>query len=301
MSIRLVKSVDEAFLITHAGKFHADECMATAIISKRYSKELTLARVFKAPDPENFIGIIYDIGGGSLDHHQLGGNGCHANGIPYAACGLVWRTFGRMLLQEKYLIDDDAIDKVFNKIEFDLICGIDAIDNGINDTLYQMYNISSIISPMNPSWDEGQDKSDSLFMQAVEFCETLLDRVITRTISTVKAKTLVEKAISKAKSENSKVIIFDQYLPWQDTVYEKQEYDGFLYVVFPSNRGGYNVQAINVSKGDFMLRKSLPIAWRGNPSATGVPECTFVHNNGFIAACDTLESAIKLANLAVQA
>ena len=53
-------------------------------------------KVDKYVNDENTI--IYDIGFGKYDHHQKGGNGVRKNGVPYAACGLIWKDFGKDLI-----------------------------------------------------------------------------------------------------------------------------------------------------------------------------------------------------------
>ena len=87
-------------LITHNSVFHADEAMATAILSCFYNRSnvtiLRTNKVDKYVNDENTI--IYDIGFGKYDHHQKGGNGVRKNGVPYAACGLIWKDFGKDLI-----------------------------------------------------------------------------------------------------------------------------------------------------------------------------------------------------------
>ena len=50
--------------------------------------------------PEDFDGIVYDIGRGKYDHHQLNKR-VRENGIPYAAFGLLWEEYGSHFLGEK--------------------------------------------------------------------------------------------------------------------------------------------------------------------------------------------------------
>lgn len=79
-----------------------------------------------------------------------------------------------------------------------------------------------------------------------------------------------------------------------------------MYVIFPSNRGGYNVQAVPPELGSNAQRKPLPEAWAGAPAAelqriTGVATATFCHPGRFMCGADTFEDAIKMAKLAVEA
>ena len=73
---------------THAGKFHADDVFATALL-QIIRPDIRIARGFVVPD--DFDGIVYDIGFGMFDHHQEPRE-YRANGIPYAAFGLLCAT-----------------------------------------------------------------------------------------------------------------------------------------------------------------------------------------------------------------
>ena len=62
---------------THAGKFHADDVFATALL-QILRPDIKITRGFTVPD--DFDGIVYDIGFGMFDHHQepreYRANGC---------------------------------------------------------------------------------------------------------------------------------------------------------------------------------------------------------------------------------
>ena len=88
-NITITNDITTANAITHGGIFHADEVFGTIILSK-VMDNIVLARTFKVPEDIADDVIVYDIGGGDFDHHQLGGNGTRADGIPYASCGLLW-------------------------------------------------------------------------------------------------------------------------------------------------------------------------------------------------------------------
>ena len=68
---------------THAGKFHADDVFATALL-QILRPDIKITRGFVVPD--DFDGIVYDIGFGMFDHHQEPRE-YRANGVPYAAFG----------------------------------------------------------------------------------------------------------------------------------------------------------------------------------------------------------------------
>ena len=113
---------------THHGRFHGDEVMATAVL-----KEIFDIEVVRTRDPKVLEGLdlVYDVGNGEFDHHQAD-KVYRENGIPYAACGLIWRKFGKeaILLQEPSLTQEE-VDSVFGYVDGVLVEGIDALDNGL--------------------------------------------------------------------------------------------------------------------------------------------------------------------------
>ena len=75
---------------THGGKFHADDVFSTALL-QIVRPDIKITRGFTVPD--DFQGIVYDVGGGLFDHHSEPRE-TRPNGVPYAAFGLLWRGAG---------------------------------------------------------------------------------------------------------------------------------------------------------------------------------------------------------------
>lgn len=81
---RMTKTYDCA--ITHGGRFHADDVFSARLLKMVYP-DIRIIRTFTVPD--DFEGIVFDIGGGKYDHHQKDSD-IRDNGIPYVAfdyCG----------------------------------------------------------------------------------------------------------------------------------------------------------------------------------------------------------------------
>lgn len=293
-NITIAISIDQASHITHGGVFHADEVMATAILSAIETVDLN--RTFRVPEDTN--AFVYDIGGGQYDHHQRGGNGARENGVPYSSAGLIWRDFGRKLV---------SCDEAWNFVDQGLIQGIDAVDNGVLpgvDYPAKPASISNLISGFNPDWDSEQ-KPDDAFLEAISFAQGVLARAITSAESKARAKALIDEAI---KASEDQIIVLPQFAPWQEYVLTSTDAKAAdaLYVVFPSNRGGYNVQAIPDAIGSFGNRKPLPEAWRGVPAndlqaVSGVSDANFCHKGGFIGGADSLDGALAMARKAIEA
>ena len=120
---------------THGGVFHADDVFATALLL--YIKpDLEICRGYQVP--EDFDGLVYDIGFGKYDHHQENRR-VRKNGVPYAAFGLLWEEFGSEILGEKEA----------RKFDEDFVQPMDLADNtGLEHLL------SLLIADRNPSWKE---------------------------------------------------------------------------------------------------------------------------------------------------
>lgn len=296
-TITVTKNVETARFITHGGIFHADEVMASIALSTLYG-DIEVARVFKVPEDTN--AFVYDIGLGTYDHHQAGGNGRRENGVPYAAFGLVWRDFGDRILAA-YGCPEELIADAKKRVDEEFVQPIDGLDNGYarttGEAAYRSLELSQVISFMNPNWDS-KETSDDAFERACAFASIAFEVAVASAISAVKATGVVREAIAASKNGIMELPFF---VPWQEPLFadETGAADELLYVVFPSNRGGYNVQCVPVAPGSFECRKAFPEAWRGTPKESGVEGCTFVHPNGFLAACADRESAFELAARAV--
>ena len=191
--IEIVKELKEANCVTHGGKFHSDEIFATVILSKILTN-IKLIRVNEVTDSmrESIANkLVYDIGGGEFDHHQAGGNGQRDNGVKYASCGLIWKSYGKKYL-EKCNVKKEHIEELFLQIDKDLIQYIDANDNGQStkiDTDYKFVELASVISAFNPCWNETVN-TDECFMHAYEIAKKYFERFIAREIAKNEAKEL---------------------------------------------------------------------------------------------------------------
>lgn len=262
---------------THAGIFHSDDVFSSALL-RILNPNITIERGNK--DPDRYDGIVFDIGGGKYDHHQKDRK-IRSNGIPYAAFGLLWQEFGHMLLEEE---DAKAFDEEF-------IQSLDQSDNlGIENILAQC------IGDFNPSWDEHTD-ADQAFFQAVSMAETILKN---RFKSVRSKREAFNRVRAKIKDPNAQIFIMEESMPWKEAVIGT----GIIYVVFPSIRGGYMVQAVPEDDNRDLLKRPFPEKWRGTDAAelkrlSGIETFCFCHMTGFLCAADTQEDAIKIAEMAL--
>ena len=302
MNIGITKNIEEANCITHNGTFHCDEVFSTILFSKLLEKVI----VCRTSDLEKITGeqYVYDVGGGELDHHQFGGNGERENGVKYSSCGLVWKKFGKEIIK---IYTDKNIDEIWNMMDRNLIQCIDAGDNGqipTIDTEYRMVQIANIISEFNPNWDEDANP-DEKFMEAIKLADIVFTNEIKNVISKVNAKEKVEKAISNSKDG---IMTLEKFLPWKEILLESNSNKAKLinFVIFPSNRGGYNIYTVPERLGSFESRKLFPKEWAGLrdqelQKVTTVQTARFCHNKCFICVTDTKDDALKLAEIANKA
>ena len=253
-------NIKEADLITHSGTFHSDDIFSTVILKNILDKECI--KICRINDIEEEIdSIVYDIGGGKYDHHQPGGNGERENGIKYSSFGLIWKDFGKVFLEK---IGVENISQVWEKIDKKIVQTIDATDNGqfsiINKFDFEIVTIPNLISVYNSNWDE-EEKQDIFFLQAVEFAENILIKIIIDEDSKEKAKILIETAIEESENQ---IIILEKFLPWKECLLQSTnpKAKDILFVIFPSNREGYNICTVPKELGSFESKKLFPIEWK---------------------------------------
>ena len=281
-----ITTPDRADLITHAGRFHADDVFATALLSIILDKDLTLSRVTALPEALSAKAIIYDIGCGELDHHQIGGNGKHASGIPYAAFGLIWRKYGYAYCLSSFSDPDRAFSSFEGFVE-----GIDAYDNGLyHEADKSVMSISKCIGSFNPSWDnDAADAFDKAFIDAVGFAGKIIENQLSLIRSSLKAMNEICKA---AETISNSTLILERYMPVHEILSIIKD---LMIMIYPSLRGGFNIQILDGSM-------SFPENIRGVcpdslHALTGIESLNFVHNSGKLASTGTLDDALLLRDL----
>ena len=123
-------------------------------------------------------------------------------------------------------------------------------------------------------------------MEAVSVMETLIKKQLKSANAEKAAEDGVREAYSRC--HESGVVILPQFMPWQNVICLT---DDVKFVIYPSNRGGYNLQAVPIELGRRGLRIPIP---------TDLPEiypgeCTFVHQAGFLASFESAECALYAA------
>ena len=272
---RMTASIPDTAL-THGGRFHADDVFSAALL-KLLNPSVQITRVFDVP--ENFDGLVFDIGWGRFDHHQKNAP-VRPNGVPYAAFGLLWKEFGAGLVGP-----EEA-----ERFDFHFIQPLDLDDNtGCGS------EIAGLIGAFNPSWDSDRSPDDC-FAEAVAFAEVILEKRFEGIWSIQRARALVERALGEMRDG---IVILSTFAPWKMALVPSPA----EFVVYPSQRGGYSAQAVPNDDETHSLKHPFPAGWAGRseeelPRISGIETLRFCHNNRFLIAAGTLEDAVRACEAA---
>ena len=272
----------DASAFTHSGKFHADDVFSSALLLY-LNPEITITRGNKVP--EDFDGIVFDIGRGKYDHHQKDSR-IRENGIPYAAFGLLWEDLGCEILGDELA---EKFDEAF----------VQPLDN--NDNTGEKNELASLIGSFNPSWDENGG-TDEAFFRAVSVAGMILENKFARYLGNERADKRIEEVLeTRDQTGDSRILVLPEFIPCQKRLSETE----VAFVIFPSNRGGYCIQP---QKKEYSLnyKCSLPSEWLGLENEelqkeTGLSSATFCHKGGFLMSVGDLSDAIRACQISLDA
>lgn len=267
-----------ACAFTHGGKFHADDVFSSALLLY-INPEIHIIRGNKVPD--DFEGIVFDIGRGPFDHHQKDSR-IRENGVPYAAFGLLWEVLGKEILGEELAV---RFDESF----------VQPLDN--NDNTGEKNELATLIGNFNPSWD-ANDNGDKEFFQAVSVAGMILENKFERYKGNERADKRIDE-ILKDHDQKSRILVLPEFIPCQKALSETD----IAFVIFPSNRGGYCIQP---QKKEYSMnyKCSFPESWLGLEGdelikETGLDTAVFCHKGGFIMTVGQLDEAVMACQKAV--
>ena len=260
----------DAKAFTHGEKFHADDVFSSALLLY-INPEIVISRGNKVP--EDFDGIVFDIGRGRYDHHQKDSR-VRENGVPYAAFGLLWEVLGKEILGEELA---EKMDESF----------IQPLD--INDNTGEKNELATLIGNFNPPWD-AKGGSDEAFFQAVSVAGMILENKFERYRGNARADQRVEQVLEEHNPKD-RILVLPEFIPCQKALAETE----IAFVIFPSNRGGYCIQP---QKREYSMnyKCSFPSQWLGLEGEelvkeTGLSSAVFCHKGGFLMTVGELEDA----------
>lgn len=291
-------------ILTHNGKFHADDVFACAVIwlLTGDKPEVIRSRDMNQMDKVDFVldvGLELDPNKKHFDHHQIGFNEKREVGLPYATFGLVWREYGEKICDNK---------KIADRIDEKLVKYVDATDNGVcvyeKITESDVHCIYDVINCFNPTWQEKKNNdlnfADGMFVRAMELAREILTREITQERDVILAESKVLSAYNESKDK--KLVVLDDHYPWAEIL---EKYPEPLFVVSPNQEGDAWVLLTVKKKPDsFENKKDLPKEWTGKNASelselVGVSDAIFCHNARFIATAKSKESILKMAEIAL--
>lgn len=279
----------DAKAFTHGGKFHADDVFSAALLLY-LNPEIQISRGNQVP--EEFEGLVFDIGRGAYDHHQKDSR-IRENGVPYAAFGLLWEALGAEILGEEQAL---SFDETF----------VQPLDN--NDNTGEKNELATLIGNFNPAWD-AEGGTDEAFFQAVSVAGMILENKFERCRGNERADRRVEEILEEQEraikageipEENRRILILPEFVPCQKHLSETE----IAFVIFPSNRGGYCIQP---QKREYSLnyKCSFPEEWLGLEkeelqAVSGLSGAVFCHKSGFLMTAETLEDAVQACRLSLE-
>ena len=309
-------------IVTHGGKFHADDAWAVAVLSVLFPD----AEIIRTRDPATIeaadfaidVGGIWDPATGRFDHHQKGFTAARQSGVPYASAGLVWREYGARcvtalaLAHTGHQLPEDKAREMAYAIDAELVQYLDLADVGAAKSAPGGYGLSAVVSGFNPNWLDEQrlnygPAADEYRLGQFRRAMALLTDILVNSVKyRVGALLAVEQVRQSEVLEGGRVLFLKNgALPWTQIV--RKEMPKVLFVISHSiAERRYMLHTVPVSPESFEARADLPEAWAGLRDAelaavTGVPDATFCHNGRFIAAVKSYEGARAMAALALKA
>lgn len=292
-------------IIVHGGIFHADDVFFTALASLVFPK----AKVYRLNSEEEMIteninrnvSLIGDVFNGSFDHHTLPDEVHRSNdeyfwsdGTQKAAFGKLWSLVGSLFIKNKEERD---------RFTEEIVIPLDRNDtSGIAEG--KADGLVDAVKSFLPTWEEDTNDTTyySCFMAAVSFAKNYLQGKIKSINSFAKAKETIDEVVKTVQEANQHYIVLDKFIP----LGRINEKNGIAFAIFPSNRGGFVIKAMNslyegaysycVDRYNYKI--GFPSDLYGKTGSEfeklGFSELTFCHNSGFMAVAKSREAAIQV-------
>ena len=318
---------------THSGTFHCDEVVAISML-QMLVPEFDLVRsrdpaVLEKADLIVDVGGVFDTESFRFDHHQRGFGEFFSEDYKavtrLSSAGLIYKYFGRDLLQKVYSVSDSMLEKAFLRVYDKFICSVDAIDNGVDIADKRKYSVNtdlaSRIGRLNPAWNEDAEDENERFRKAMAIASEEIHAQIHGVVKIwLPARVIVQEAYAKRFDyhPSGHVLKLSQFCPWiehlADIEEAREEVLGekrkpvepeVLFGVFTDTTGQFRVRAVPKERGSFENKLSFPERLCGLRDAdldakTGIQGMVFVHQSGFIAGTKTEFGALALIDLTLQ-
>ena len=278
---------NEVNIVVHGGCFHADDVACVALL-KLMHDEVNVVRKFKVDVDTETADYVLDIGRLDrvtdsqvfLDHHQ-GPELIPCTEIKHCA-------FSK--LTERMIEPGDVLFKKY--LYNTLVLPVAAQDNGQNYAEFGLVpSPLTFVNAMGLSWKDDQKLSDQRFSEVVEMAMMIIKNIIKNIEDKIEA---IDELTAAIINMEGSVLVLGRYLPWVDSVIEYNNGNPKVQlVVYPSNRGGYNIQVVPKKSGSFESWIGIPESITEVKGCTGQAHCAF-------AFFDNLNDAIAAAKQLVK-
>lgn len=264
-NISRLQEIAKHGVITHKGHFHADDILSASLlkITNIVHDIRVIQRVGVVPD--NFDGLVFDIGHGEFDHHQQDAK-YRSNGNKYASFGLLWQSIGTEYIMQKYNATIQDAQKAANKFDCDFVTSMDLTDNFGQSKFPN--SLAYLIASRN-NGDFTTTERDEMFYEIADSLCVYLESMIKTSYDFIKYQ---NRANEISVQNQSGIVILDDkdFIPRNAFVGTN-----IKCIIKPTNRGTYNITTIE--------------PYRIAPRFIEMPGCVQVTET--VAAFDTIENA----------
>ena len=306
-------------IATHSGRFHCDEVLACYLLLN--TAKYRDATIIRSNDVESIrkCTALVDVGGsydhllGRYDHSFPGFKQRPFNSkVLASSLGLVYLHHGiEVITNLTGLKHYKELQIIHERIYFDLLQGIDCIDNGVEMSVegenYENYgNWWMMVEMWNLPWWEMEDKEkeNERFHQAMQAVGSHFNTAVNYYLSNwLPGRFIVEQAYYTRTSfhPSGRFLLLPESCSWKGHLSELQIWHrsvSVLYCVYP-NADRYAVQFAQDERNPKNESWLFPVNWRGQrleraEEETGVKGVLFVHKRGYIAFVKDLEAAREL-------
>lgn len=274
-------------VVTHSGKFHADDIVAWSLLCtflpNKNALQLTRTRdplIIEKADIVFDVGDIYDPKQKRFDHHQRSYTGF----LSSAGMVLQW------LHDEKYISQ-----KLFETLHHNLVDDVDKVDNGLRTPDSPCF--STLIGWLNTGCNTFEE-FDAAFLQGSAIAEKLIAHLVLGQQIQEQAEKTVLLEMTLAMEQNRNWLEFTEYLPWKSTYFQNDgQHHPTEFTIFPTMQGTWQVVCIPPEANSMEQKRSLPEEWAGlrDEELSKITEAQgiFCHKNRFIAVFTTKEDLFK--------
>ncbi|MBM76125.1 MAG: hypothetical protein CMK59_12050 [Proteobacteria bacterium] len=277
-------------VLTHSGKFHADDVLSWALLCLFFPSPKKLIR---SRDPQYLekADLIFDIGGvydakkKQFDHHQAQYKGT----LSSAGMILLW-------LKDSKYIDE----QLFERLQKDIVNHVDAVDNGITLPQKEHLDFTVLIDGYNNGCQTLED-FDKAYFKASSVAKNVLENILCAHNEEQRAIQTVKEELSKSDISKSNILFFDSYISWKGPYFQLRENHHTEFVIFQSLNKTWQAVAIPPELESFAQKRSFPESWAGKRGSdlakiTGFQSAEFCHKNRFIAVFYSLRDLLSAMN-----